>query len=95
MGATARLSAADRHVSFRVCSGIEFGKLKRNLVMARVCSVCTKGPATGNNVSHANNKTKRRWYPNLQTVRVMVEGAPRRVRVCTKCLKSNRVKKAS
>jgi large subunit ribosomal protein L28 len=63
--------------------------------MARVCTVCAKGPATGNNVSHANNKTKRRWYPNLQTVRVQVDGATRRIRVCTKCLKSNKVKKAS
>ena len=62
--------------------------------MARVCTVCGKGPVTGNNVSHANNRTKRRWYPNLQTVRVLVEGSPRRVRVCTRCLKSNRVVKA-
>ena len=62
--------------------------------MARVCTVCGKGPITGNNVSHANNRTKRRWYPNLQTVRVLVEGAPKRVRVCTQCLKSNRVVKA-
>jgi large subunit ribosomal protein L28 len=62
--------------------------------MARVCTVCGKGPVTGNNVSHANNRTKRRWYPNLQTVRVLVEGSPRRVRVCTQCLKSNRVVKA-
>ena len=43
---------------------------------------------TGNNVSHANNRRKRRWFPNLQTVRVMVDGAPRRVQVCTQCLKS-------
>ena len=62
--------------------------------MARVCAVCAKGPVTGNNVSHANNRTKRRWYPNLQSVRVLVEGAPRRVRVCTQCLKSNRITKA-
>jgi large subunit ribosomal protein L28 len=62
--------------------------------MARVCTVCGKGPVTGNNVSHANNRTKRRWYPNLQTVRVLVEGAPKRVRVCTQCLKSNRIAKA-
>ncbi|MEO8089989.1 MAG: 50S ribosomal protein L28, partial [Gemmatimonadales bacterium] len=33
--------------------------------MARVCAVCAKGPTTGNNVSHANNRSKRRWYPNL------------------------------
>jgi len=63
--------------------------------MARVCAVCAKGPVTGNNVSHANNRTKRRWYPNLQTVRVSVDGAIKRIRVCTQCLKSNRIKKAS
>ena len=63
--------------------------------MARVCAVCAKGPTTGNNVSHAKNRTKRRWYPNLQTVRVVVDGGPKRIRVCTQCLKSNRIKKAS
>jgi large subunit ribosomal protein L28 len=68
---------------------------RRIYVMARVCTTCGKGPVTGNNVSHANNRTKRRWYPNLQTVRILVDGAPRRVKVCTQCLKSNRVKKAS
>jgi large subunit ribosomal protein L28 len=62
--------------------------------MARTCTVCGKGPTTGNRVSHANNRTKRRWYPNLQTVRVLVDGAPRRVRACTQCIKSNRVVKA-
>src|SRR5690348_2910234 len=62
--------------------------------MARVCAVCAKGPVTGNNVSHANNRTKRRWYPNLQTVRVLVDGTPKRIRVCTQCLKSNRITKA-
>jgi len=50
---------------------------------------------TGHNVSHAKNRTNRRWYPNLQTVRVLVDGAPRRVRVCSQCLKSNRIAKAT
>lgn len=63
--------------------------------MARVCELCGKGPIFGHNVSHANNKTPRRWYPNLQRVRAIVDGAPRRIRVCTRCLKSNRVAKAS
>jgi len=63
--------------------------------MARTCAVCAKGPVTGHNVSHAKNRTNRRWYPNLQTVRVLVDGAPRRIRVCAQCIKSNRVKKAS
>jgi large subunit ribosomal protein L28 len=62
--------------------------------MARICSVCGKGPTFGNNVSHANNRTTRRWYPNLQTVRTRVGGEVRRVRVCVACIKSNRVQKA-
>jgi large subunit ribosomal protein L28 len=63
--------------------------------MARVCEVCGKRPITGHNISHANNKTPRRWYPNLQRARVVVNGAVRRIRVCTQCIKSNRVAKAS
>jgi large subunit ribosomal protein L28 len=63
--------------------------------MARVCEICGKGPITGHNVSHANNKTPRRWYPNLQRARVVVNGAVRRIRVCAQCIKSNRVAKAS
>jgi large subunit ribosomal protein L28 len=62
--------------------------------MARTCSVCGKGPTFGNTVSRANNKTTRRWYPNLQTVRTRVGGEVRRVRVCVACIRSNRVLKA-
>ena len=62
--------------------------------MARVCDICGKRPRAGHNVSHANNKTARRWYPNLQRVRVLVDGQPRRIRACTECIKSNRVEKA-
>lgn len=62
--------------------------------MARICEICGKGPKTGNNVSHANNKTKRRWLPNLQRVRAIVDGQPKRIRVCTSCIRSNRVTKA-
>jgi len=63
--------------------------------MARVCDVCGKGPVTGNNISHANNKTRRRWLPNLQRVRAIVNGSVKRIRVCTSCLKSGKVKKAA
>jgi large subunit ribosomal protein L28 len=63
--------------------------------MARVCDICGKGPVTGNHVSHANNKRRRRWLPNLQTVRVQVDGAPRRIRACTRCIRSNRVVKVA
>ena len=63
--------------------------------MARVCYVCGKRPATGNNVSHAHNKTRRRWLPNLQTVRIQDDaGERRRVRVCTRCISAGKVKKA-
>jgi large subunit ribosomal protein L28 len=63
--------------------------------MARVCEICGKAPSIGRNVSHANNKTPRRWVPNLQRVRASVDGGTRRIRVCTQCLKSNRVVKAA
>jgi large subunit ribosomal protein L28 len=62
--------------------------------MARVCDVCGKGPVVGHTVSHANNKTNRRWYPNLQRVRALVDGRTVRLRACTQCLKSGRVAKA-
>jgi large subunit ribosomal protein L28 len=45
--------------------------------MSRVCQVTGKGPTTGNNVSHANNKTRRRWLPNLHTHRFWLEGEKR------------------
>ena len=63
--------------------------------MARVCDICGKGPQFGNNISHAHNKTKRRWNVNLRPVRAQLKGATKRIRVCTACLRSGRVKKAS
>jgi large subunit ribosomal protein L28 len=55
--------------------------------------MCGKRPQVGYNVSHAHNKTKRRWYPNLQSVRHMENGQVRRINVCTRCLKAGRVTK--
>ena len=63
--------------------------------MSRICYVCGKHPGSGNKVSHANNKSRRRWLPNLQTAKIVdVEGERRRVRVCTSCLSANKVTKA-
>jgi large subunit ribosomal protein L28 len=62
--------------------------------MARRCEICGKGPLVGNNVSHANNKTKTRSLPNLRSVRANVGGTVTRLRVCTRCLKAGRVVKA-
>ena len=63
--------------------------------MARQCAVCGKRPGVGHSVSHSAVKTKRRFLPNLQRVRVMVDRTPRRMAVCTDCLKSGRVVRAS
>lgn len=63
--------------------------------MANRCEICGKGPISGNHVSHANNKKRRRFKPNLKRVRAVVNGAPKRVRVCTQCIKSGRVAKAA
>lgn len=63
--------------------------------MARICEVCAKGTVHGHNVSHAHNVTNRVWRPNLQRVRVREEnGRTRRLRVCTRCLRAGRVRKA-
>ena len=63
--------------------------------MARTCDVCGKGPSVGNNVSHANNRTKRRWQPNLQRVRANIQGTIKRIRACTRCIRSGKVLKAA
>ena len=63
--------------------------------MARVCEICGKGPQFGNQISHAHNVSRRRWNVNLRPVRAVVKGATKRLRVCTDCLKSGKVVKAS
>ena len=63
--------------------------------MAKVCDICGKGPATGNNVSHAHNKSRRRWLPNLQNIRALINGVAKRAKVCTNCIRSGKVQKAA
>ena len=62
--------------------------------MAKVCHVCRRGPAFGHSRSHSMVATKRRFNPNLQKVRIDDKGTPRRVYVCTRCLKAGKVSKA-
>ncbi|MBX5435905.1 MAG: 50S ribosomal protein L28 [Alicyclobacillaceae bacterium] len=62
--------------------------------MARKCEICGKHPQTGYKLSHSMIHTKRRWIPNLQTVRANVGGTVRRIRVCTRCLKAGKVTRA-
>jgi len=64
-------------------------------VMSKVCDVCGKGPQFGHRVSHAHNVSKRRWNVNLQKVRAIVNGAAKRLRVCTACIRSGKVQKAA
>ncbi len=61
--------------------------------MSKVCAICGKKPITGHNVSHAHNVSKRRWLPNLQKMRVEIDGKPRKTYVCTQCIKSGKAKK--
>ncbi|MDO9464679.1 MAG: 50S ribosomal protein L28 [bacterium] len=63
--------------------------------MSRKCEVCGKGPMTGNNVSHANNRTRRRWLPNLQSVKTLIKGEPRRIKVCTQCIRSGKIERVA
>jgi len=63
--------------------------------MAKVCEICGKGRMAGNNVSHAHNKTKTTWQPNLQSVKAIVDGQVKRIKVCTRCIRSGSVVKAA
>lgn len=62
------------------------------------CYVCDKGVTFGNNVSHANNKTRRTWRPNLQVARVLENNKPGakiiKIKVCTRCLAAGKIQRA-
>jgi large subunit ribosomal protein L28 len=62
--------------------------------MAAVCEVCGKHPSFGMSISHSHVRSKRRWNPNIQRVRAVVNGSTRRLDVCTSCLKAGKVQKA-
>lgn len=62
--------------------------------MSRVCHSCGKGPAFGNSRSHSMVATRRRFNPNLQKVRALVDGSPRRIYACTRCLKAGKITKS-
>jgi large subunit ribosomal protein L28 len=62
--------------------------------MSKICSVCGKKPSFGNHRSHSMVATKRRFNPNLQRIRVLVNGTAKRAYVCTRCLKAGKIQKA-
>jgi large subunit ribosomal protein L28 len=63
--------------------------------MAMRCEICGKGPVVGRRVSHAHNVRPRRFEPNLQMVRALVAGATKRMKVCTRCIRSSKIVKAA
>jgi len=63
--------------------------------MSRKCEICGKSPQFGNQVSHSNRKTKTKRYVNLQSVNIILNGKKKKVRVCTSCIKSNKIQKAA
>jgi len=67
--------------------------IRRYNIMARVCSVCGKGKQVGYKISHAHNKSKKVWLPNIQKVRTVKNGRSQRVYVCTRCIRSGSVQK--
>jgi large subunit ribosomal protein L28 len=71
------------------------GTLGLDDAMARRCTICGKGPAFGRNVSHAHNVTPRRFQANIQMVRAVINGGVKRIRVCTRCIRSNKIVKAA
>ncbi len=62
--------------------------------MARRCDICGKGTTSGNNVSHSHKKTRRKWKANLVNMRIKQGNSIKKVKVCTRCLRSEKIKKA-
>lgn len=62
--------------------------------VAATCDVCGKGPGFGNSISHSHRRTPRRWNPNIQTVRALVGRTPKRLNVCTSCIRAGKVTRA-
>jgi large subunit ribosomal protein L28 len=83
--------------SFRVIPvhGTSITQLKGEHFMARACEICGKKPMVGSNVSHAHNVNKRRFNPNLQSVRALKDGQVKKMVVCTNCIKSGRIQKSA
>jgi large subunit ribosomal protein L28 len=65
-----------------------------SFVMPAVCDICGKKPGFGNNISHSHRRTRRRWNPNIHKMRALINGSPKKVAVCSKCLKANKVVRA-
>ncbi|MEA3485175.1 MAG: 50S ribosomal protein L28 [Candidatus Aerophobetes bacterium] len=63
--------------------------------MSRRCEICGKGPSTGHRVSRSGRKTKRKWLPNLQHIKIKIDGRTRKAYVCTRCIRTGKVEKVA
>lgn len=62
--------------------------------MAAVCEICGRKPSFGMQVSHSHRRSSRRWNPNIQRVRALVNGSAKRLNVCTRCIKAGKIQRA-
>lgn len=62
--------------------------------MAKYCEVCGKGKVSGNIVTFSNRHIKRNWKPNVRRVKAIINGTPKRIDVCTRCLRSDKIQRA-
>jgi large subunit ribosomal protein L28 len=62
--------------------------------MARYCEICGKGNVSGHSITHSDKKIKRIWKPNLRRIKILVNGAPVRKNVCTRCIRSGKIQRA-
>ncbi|MHB8513537.1 MAG: 50S ribosomal protein L28 [Actinomycetota bacterium] len=62
--------------------------------MASVCDICGRSPGFGMQVSHSHRRSPKRWNPNIQRVRAIVKGSPKRVNACARCIKAGKVQRA-
>lgn len=62
--------------------------------MSKVCNICGKGKISGNKISHSNKHSRRTWSANLRNIRVIVKGVPKRIKICTRCMRSGKIERA-
>ena len=76
---------------------LEYELLKKKrqggAIMAK-CAICEKGAHFGNNVSHSHRRSNKMWKSNIKSVKVKVNGAAKKMYVCTSCLRSGKVERA-
>jgi large subunit ribosomal protein L28 len=69
--------------------------MKGKLLMAKICEICGKRSSTGNMVSKSGRRTKRKWLPNLQRIKININGQIKKAHICTRCIRSNKIRKAT